>query len=163
LPGLSTLTVRPVRDDDAQGLFGLMTLCFAEYPGCYIDPHDDLRDLLHPASGLDPTAGRFWVVEDAGSHIGACASVDFPRPEVAELHRVYVRPDLRRRGLAERLVRLAEDEARARGATLIFFWSDTRFQSAHRFYERLSYRRTGEERDLGDISNSREYRFEKIL
>jgi len=43
------------------------------------------------------------------------------------------------------------------------FWSDTRFAAAHRLYERLSCRRVGEERELGDISGSREYRFEKPL
>ncbi len=157
------LSVRPVRDDDAQGLFGLIALCFAEYPGCYVDPHDDLPDLLRPASANAAKNGCFWVLEDGRGHVGACVSIDFPQPGTAELHRVYVRPDLRRHGLAERLVKLAEEAARARDARLIFFWSDTRFETAHRFYERLAYRRDGRERDLGDVSHSREYRFEKAL
>jgi ribosomal protein S18 acetylase RimI-like enzyme len=161
--GLASLTVRPARDDDAQGLFGLISLCFADYPGCYVDPNGDLPDLLAPATAIAGRGGRFWVVEDGGGRIGACVSLDFPQEGVAELHRVYVRPDLRRRGLAEKLVRLAEDDARARGARLMFFWSDTRFQAAHRLYERLSYRDVGEERELGDVSHSREYRFEKRL
>jgi putative acetyltransferase len=45
----------------------------------------------------------------------------------------------------------------------MFFWSDTRFTDAHRLYARLGYVRTGDRRDLGDISNSSEYRFEKAL
>lgn len=157
------LTVRPVRDSDSQDLFGLIALCFAEYPGCYVDPHEDLTDLRAPATAIAGRAGRFWVVEDAGGRVGACASVDVESPGRAELHRVYIRPDLRRRGLAEMLVMLAQDEARAQGASLMFFWSDTRFLEAHRFYLRLGYRATGEERALADISGSREYRFEKIL
>jgi N-acetylglutamate synthase-like GNAT family acetyltransferase len=161
--GAAALVMRAARDSDAQELFGLIALCFAEYPGCYVDPHDDLVDLLRPATAMAAKGGHFWVVEDGNGHIGACVSVDFPRSRVAELHRVYVRPDLRRRGLAERLVRFAEREAGARGAERLFFWSDTRFEAAHRFYERLAYRRTGEERALGDISHSREYRFEKRL
>jgi GNAT superfamily N-acetyltransferase len=180
----SCLMVRPVRDGDAQELLGLIALCFAEFPGCYVDPHEDLRDLLRPANSAAKRGGRFLVVEDGAGRIGACMSVDLPRlaasssetdtvsPEesaarqdggAAELHRVYVRPDLRRRGLAEKLVALAEDAARASGAKLMSFWSDTRFLDAHRFYQRLSYRLTGEERALGDISHSREYRFEKGL
>jgi putative acetyltransferase len=79
------------------------------------------------------------------------------------LHRLYVRPDQRRQGLGESLVRLAEDYARARGATRMVFWSDTRFTTAHRLYERLGYGRVGATRDLGDISNSVEYRFEKDI
>jgi GNAT superfamily N-acetyltransferase len=164
-PGATStaLTVRPVRDQDAQELFGLLTLCFADYPGCYVDPHDDLADLLCPASAVAAKGGRFWVVDDPMGRIGACVTVDFPAVDTAELHRVYVRHDLRRRGLAERLVRLAEAEARERGARRMFFWSDTRFAPAHRFYQKLGYRRVGEERELGDISASREYRFEKEL
>ena len=155
--------VRPVRDSDAQDLFGLMALCFADYPGCYVDPHEDLADLRAPAAAIAARGGRFWVVEDEDGRVGACVSVDWPAAGTAELHRVYVRPDLRRQGLAERLVRLAEEEARAHGAARMAFWSDTRFLTAHRFYRRLGYRPTGEERALGDISRSSEYRFEKAL
>jgi len=157
------LIVRPVRESDAQDLFGLMTLCFADYPGCYVDPHNDLADLRAPAAAIAGRGGRFWVVEDAKGRVGACASIDLPSRRLAELHRVYVRPDLRRRGLAQMLVALAEDEARARGASRMLFWSDTRFVAAHRLYQRLGYCATGEERSLGDISQSREYRFEKSL
>jgi putative acetyltransferase len=161
--GVEELLVRPARDDDAQELFGLIALCFAAYPGCYVDPHDDLHDLLSPVAAGASRGGRFWVVEDCRGRVGACVSVDFPEQDIAELHRVYVRPDLRRRGLAERLVGLAEGEARQRGATRIVFWTDTRFLDAHRFYRRLGYQPTGAERELGDISHSREYRFEKDL
>jgi N-acetylglutamate synthase-like GNAT family acetyltransferase len=157
------LTIRPVRDEDAQELLGLIALCFAEYPGCLVDPHDDLADLVRPAAAAAERGRRFWVVEDGARRIGACVSLDFPRAETVELHRVYVRHDMRRRGLAGKLVALAESEARAQGARHVFFWSDTRFRGAHRFYEQLSYRRTGEERELGDVSHSREYRFEKAL
>jgi hypothetical protein len=42
------------------------------------------------------------------------------------------------------------------------FWSDTRFTDAHRLYERLGYIRGGT-RDLGDVSRSVEYFFEKAI
>ena len=160
---LRTLAIRPVRDDDAQDLFGLVTLCFAEFAGCVTDPHEDLVDLRAPASAIAARRGQFWVVEDGTGRVGGCVSVDHPTSGVTELHRVYLRPDLRGRGLADTLVALAEQEARAHGSERVKFWSDTRFLAAHRFYARLGYVRTGEERDLGDISNSREYRFQKKL
>ena len=159
----SQALIRPVRDEDAQQLLGLVALCFAEYPGCLVDPHDDLADLVNPASTAAENGKCFWVVEDGAGRIGACISLDYPTPETAELHRVYVRPDMRRRGLAGKLVALAESEAGRRGAKRMFFWSDTRFLAAHQFYGQLSYRLTGEERDLRDVSCSREYRFEKAL
>lgn len=154
---------RPVQDADAQDLFGLLSLCFAEYPGCFVDPHDDLPELRAPATAITRKGGAFWVAEDARGRIRACVAVDFPEPGTAELHRLYVRPDQRRQGLGEGLVRVAEALARGRGATRMVFWSDTRFTTAHRLYERLGYGRVGGTRDLGDISNSVEYRFEKDL
>ena len=74
-----------------------------------------------------------------------------------------MRPDRQRRGIGRRLVAHAEEHARAKGATRMVFWSDTRFTHAHRLYESLGYRRVGRTRELGDISNSVEYRFEKEL
>jgi GNAT superfamily N-acetyltransferase len=154
---------RPVRDEDAQDLFGLLTLCFAEYPGCYTDPHDDLRDILQPATRAREAGARFWAVDDERGRICACVSVDFPSEGTGELHRLYVRPDMRRSGLGAGLVGIVEAEARRQGARRIVFWSDTRFTNAHRLYERMGYSRHPGERDLGDISNSREYFFEKAL
>jgi hypothetical protein len=61
------------------------------------------------------------VVEDAKRRVGAYGSVDASRPGFAEPHRVY----LRRWGLGEMLVILAEDEVPAQGASRIYFWSET--------------------------------------
>ncbi len=155
--------VRLVRDDDAQGLFGLIALCFAEYPGCYVDPHDDLRDLLAPARAYAGRGGFFWATEDEAGRVAGCVAVDFPGPGAAELHRLYVRPDRRGRGLGAGLVRLAESVARGSGAQRLVFWSDTRFTRAHGLYERLGFTASGEKRELGDISRSQEYFFEKRL
>jgi putative acetyltransferase len=157
------LPFRPAEDRDAQDLFGLITLCFAEYPGCYTDPHDDLRDLRRPGASFRGPGEGFWVAQDEDGRACACVAVDRPEPGTAELHRLYVRPDRQGRGLGAALVRHAEAHAREGGARRLAFWSDTRFTAAHRLYERLGYRRTGEVRDLGDISRSRELRFFKNL
>lgn len=155
--------LRLAADADAQDLFGLLSLCFAEYPGCFVDPHDDLPDLRYPGSSFDRKGGAFWVVDDERGRVCACVAVDFPENGAAELHRLYVRPDQRGGGLGGALVRLVERHAREKGASRIFFWSDTRFTNAHRLYQRLGYARVEGQRDLGDISNSVEYRFEKSL
>ena len=157
------MRVRRAEDCDAQDLFGLLALCFAAYPGCYVDPHDDLRDLRTPGTSFRGEGEAFLVVEDAGGRVCACAALDRPAPGTAELHRLYVRPDCRREGLAADLVRRLQALAREGGATRMAFWSDTRFGEAHRFYERLGYRRTGETRALGDISGSVEHHFTRDL
>jgi putative acetyltransferase len=153
--------IRTARDDDAQDLFGLLALCFADYPGCYVDPHADLTDLRAPGMAFSEKGGAFFVVEDERARVCGCIAIDCPKPGLGELHRLYVRPDQRCRGVGSMLVARAEDHARRLGATEVFFWSDTRFTTAHRLYERLGYKRAAETRELGDISNSVEYRFEK--
>ncbi|MBA1157508.1 GNAT family N-acetyltransferase [Microvirga mediterraneensis] len=159
----STLHLRPVVEDDAQDLFGLLSLCYAEYPGCFVDPHDDLPDLLSPSASYAGTGGAFWVVDDERGRVCACVAVDFPESGTAELHRLYVRPDQRGRGLGAALVRRAESHARAKGAGRIVLWSDTRFTTSHRLYRRWGYAQIDGQRQLMDISKTVEYRFEKEL
>lgn len=156
-------TFRPARDEDAQDLFGLLSLCFAAYPGCFVDPHDDLPDLLAPGQSFAAKGGAFWVAEDERGRVCACAALDFPEPGTAEMHRLYVRPDQRRRGLARRLIAEAEALAGSRGAGRMVLWSDTRFTDAHRLYTSLGYAGGEVTRDLGDISGSVELFFEKRL
>jgi len=155
-------SVRSVRDEDAQDLFGLIAICYAEYPGCFVDPHGELPDLHAPSTSYAETDGAFWAVEDERGRVCACVAVDFPKDGTAELHRLYVRPDRRGQGLGSRLVRQAESHARAKGATRMILWSDTRFVTAHRLYRRLGYVQEGW-RQLEDLSKSAEYRFEREL
>jgi len=168
------MQLRPAEDRDAQDLFGLLTLCFAEYPGCYTDPHGDLPDLVRPGHWRERRqagrllGGAFLVTEDETGRVCACVAVDFPANEadgtpVAELHRLYVRPDQRGRGLAARLVAAVEEIARQEGARRMTLWSDTRFLDAHRLYARLGYEQGPHQRALGDISGSEEYDFTKNL
>ncbi|WP_201832285.1 GNAT family N-acetyltransferase [Microvirga zambiensis] len=155
--------IRSVVDADAQDIFGLIAICYAEYPGCFVDPHDDLPDLRAPSISYAASGGAFWAVEDERGRICACVAVDFPEAGVAELHRLYVRPGQRGQGLGSRLVQRAETHARMRGASRLILWSDTRFTTAHRLYSRLGYVQIDGQRQLGDISQSVEYRFEKVL
>ncbi len=157
------LRLRAASNDDSQDLFGLLSLCFADYPGCFVDPHDDLTDLRSPAQSFAKNGGAFWVLDDERGRVCACVAVDFPQDGIAELHRLYVRPDQRQRGLGSKLVAHVESFARRKGARHLFFWSDTRFSAAHRMYQRLGYNQVDGERPLGDISNTMEVRFERTL
>ena len=153
--------IRPVADKDGQDLFGLIALCYAEYPGCFVDPHDDLPDLHAPGSSYAATNGGFWAIEDERGRVCACVAVDFPEEGTAELHRLYVRADQRGRGFGSALVLQAESHARTAGARRMILWSDTRFTTAHRLYRGLGYVQLPGQRELSDISRSVEYGFEK--
>ncbi len=78
-----------------------------------------------------------------------------------EICRVYVDPALHGSGLSHALLDVAEQHALTAGADRLALWSDTRFDRAHRFYEKRSYVRHGPVRILNDISNSLEYRYAK--
>ncbi|GGK44332.1 GNAT family N-acetyltransferase [Salinarimonas ramus] len=155
---------RLVTDADAQDMLGLLTLAFAEYPGCYVDPHGDYPELVRPRSLLSAAGTTMWVVEDRNGRVRAFCGIKGPDADgVAELTKLYVRGDQRRRGLAAGLVSLVEETARARGAHRLQLFTDTRFTKAHRLYERLGFTRFGEERPLHDVSGSVEYGYAKKL
>ena len=66
------------------------------------------------------------------------------RPEEFELHLLCVRPDARRRGIGEALVRDALQRAKAAGALGVVLWTQPTMDAAQRLY-----RRCGFERDEG--------------
>jgi GNAT superfamily N-acetyltransferase len=112
------------------------------------------------ASYYAGVGGALWAAEDAGEIVGMIATR--PLADGAwEICRVYVQPTLHGAGLGHRLLDTAEAHALAAGATRLRLWSDTRFDRAHRFYEKRSYVRSGPMRVLADISNSLEYEFGK--
>jgi GNAT superfamily N-acetyltransferase len=81
--------------------------------------------------------------------------------DVWEICRVYVDPSLHGGGLGHALLDVAEAHAMAQGAVRLVLWSDTRFERAHRFYEKRSYVRDGPIRVLHDISASLEFGYAK--
>ena len=117
----------------------------------------EYRALASYYAGQD---GALWTAKADGRIAGMIAA----RPLTGgdwEICRVYVLPDLHGGGLGHRLLDVAETHAITAGASRLVLWSDTRFDRAHRFYEKRSYVRSGPVRVLADISNSLEYRYAK--
>ncbi len=114
-----------------------------------------LRALASHYSGLD---GALWAAEQDGAVVGMIAA----RPledGVWEICQVYVHPALHGSGLGHALLDTAERFATH--AARFVLWSDTRFERAHRFYEKRSYVRSGPVRVLHDLSHSLEYHYAK--
>jgi putative acetyltransferase len=152
--------IRDARDDDAAGLIALIASCYSEYEGCVLDVENEAPELKAIASAH--VGGRFWVVESGGEIVGSIGILPVSG-NVWEIKKLYVVKGARRGGLGKRLVELAQDEARRRGATAIELWSDTRFADAHRLYTRLGYEQGQKTRELHDLSKSVEYYFRKVL
>lgn len=150
--------LRLMRDDDAAAMIGIVGRCFAEYPGCVLDLEGIDADLPELPRRLREAGGEGWVVEEGGHAVAMIgwAPVD---DLTGELKRLYIDPPARRRGLGAALVELVVDAVRSSGRSRVELWSDTRFEDAHRLYERLGFERQPETRDLHDPSNSTEYHY----
>jgi putative acetyltransferase len=171
---LPNLPLRDVRDEDALDLVELVGSCFGEYPGCVLDVDGEMPMLRGLATYAAERGGAFWVVElpPAGLHPSRVVALGgfLPRsggagspPGAIEVHKLYVHRAARRFGLGGQLLGRVEEEGRRRGAALVDLWSDTRFTTAHAFYERRGFTRGLTTRELHDKSDTVEHYFSKKL
>lgn len=156
-------SLRPGRDDDAEGLIALLGGVFSEYPGCLLEVDGEMPELRRIASYFAEHAGQFWVAERDGEVVGCIGFTPASDPRGVELKKLYVRATERKTGLGGRLVALVEAAAAERGARYIDLWSDTRFTTAHAFYEKRGWLRGPTTRELHDLSRTVEYYFKKTL
>jgi putative acetyltransferase len=155
--------IRPARDEDSWDVIALIGACWSEYPGCVMDVHGECPDLLAPALAYRRAGGELWVATDScGTVVGTVGWRPLELGGLA-LERLYVSRRWRRQGLAAALADLVERTAASRLDTHIELWSDSRFEDAHRFYERRGYVRGRPDRDLGDLSHTREHHYVKEL
>ena len=170
-PGEAPIAVRPVRDEDALELIELIGSCFGEYENCVLDVDGEMPQLRRLASYAAERDGAFWVCElgPAGAHPARLVGMGgfLPRPDelarVIEVHKLYVHRKARAFGLGGRVLSLVEAEARRREADVLDLWSDTRFTTAHAFYEKRGFVRGPVTRELHDKSGSVEFYFRKEL
>ena len=157
---MSDLTIRPGRNDDAEGFIALIGACWSQYPGVLLDVDREVPELRELAAYYQGQGGMLWAADGAGGLAGMIAVRPIGDPEW-EICRVYVHPSRHGSGLGHRLLDVAEAHATAAGARRLRLWSDTRFLRAHRFYEKRSFVRSGPIRVLDDISHSLEFTYGK--
>ncbi|HEV7265393.1 MAG TPA: GNAT family N-acetyltransferase [Falsiroseomonas sp.] len=158
---MNTPLIRAGRNSDAEGFIGLIGACWAEYPGCVLDVDGELPELRALATYFAEAGGALWAAEEGGEVVGMAATRPLGHDEAWEICKVYVAKSARGSGLAHRLMQQAESQARDAGAQRLVLWTDTRFEAAHRFYEKRGFVRQGSIRILDDISNSLEFRYTK--
>lgn len=154
-------TVLPASRADVPGVIALIGRVFAEY-GFLYDPGTEVPDLFAFEAHYQPPRGEFFVVRHGDTVVGS-VGVEHLDGDTAELHRLYVDVALRGCGMGRALVEVALEWCRARSVSRMILWSDTRFESAHRLYDRMGFRQTGERTLAGDVNDSREYRFERAV
>jgi putative acetyltransferase len=157
--GPAVPTIRPALDDDGPAVAALIAAVFAEYEGCPFVAAE-FPELRAPATHYRRLGGDLWVAEDDGAIVGTVA-LRQAEPGVFELSKVYVARPYRGTGLAHRLYALAEGEALARGGRRLRLWTDTRFASGHRFYEKLGFERLPVTRYLADATRAWEFAYHR--
>ena len=153
-------TIVPATRADAPGVIALIGRVFAEY-GWIWDPAAEVPDLLR-WTPYEPPGGAFFVIRE-GRRIVGSVGVDRVEADAAELHRLYLDPGMRGRGLGDALVETILGWCRARDIPRLVLWSDTRFVHAHRLYLRHGFRRAGERELAEDVNQTREFRFERTV
>jgi len=155
------VTIAPATRADAPGVIDLIGRVFVEY-GWIWDPAIEVPDLLQWAPHYEPPHGAFWVIRQDERVVGS-AGVDRVDARAAELHRLYLDPAVRGRGLGDALVETVVAWCRERAVARLVLWSDTRFEHAHRLYVRKGFRQTGERVLPEDANQTREYHFERTV
>lgn len=150
--------IRPAVDNDGAGIASLIADVFGEYEGCPF-VIAEFPELSAPASHYRRRGGILWVAERAGDIVGTIAISSPDGDGMFELNKVYVDKRLRGSGLAQKLYTTAKDEAERRGAHTLKLWTDTRFLSGHRFYEKLGFARQPVVRFLADATDGWEFAY----
>ena len=154
--------IRIGEDADGPILIALIWSCWSAYPGIRMDVDQEMPELRALATHYADKGGVLWVAETNGAVAGMIAISPLDRTNADwEISRLYVDPALHGAGLGQALLEQAEQHAIASGATRLLLWSDTRFDRAHRFYEKQAYIRCGPVQVLHDISNSIEFAYAK--
>lgn len=151
--------LRPVADADTAGVHALIGAIFAEY-GYTLDVEHEDPHLRDPGPHFRATGGEFWVLDHGGRVLGCCGAL--LHADAGELKAMYVAHEIRRQGWGRALCRVVFDHVRAADLRRVFLWSDTRFEDAHRLYERVGFVRTGR-RDMAVTNVFSEYRYERSL
>lgn len=160
---MSGVILRQGRDADAEGFIRLIGDCWSEYPGCIMDVDGEVPELRALATFFAEAGGALWAAEQDGRVIGMAATRPMGQDAAYEICKVYVAKDARGTGLAHGLLDAVETHARAAGAERLVLWTDTRFETAHRFYEKRGFVRQGPIRVLHDLSNSLEFRYARPI
>lgn len=93
------------------------------------------------ADGHFAADSGIWLAWDSGELAGCIALRALDRVEAAEIKRMYVRPEWRGQGIAQRLLEEAERFAASAGYRWIFLDTTGEMAAAARLYERHGYQR----------------------
>jgi len=159
-----SLMLTPGSDADGQGMAALIARIFADYENCPFVP-EEFPELQAPSTYYTGKGGSLWVVKDTktDSVAGSIAIAPTHQSGEAELFKVYLAHQWRGTGIAQNLLATAFDWARNAKLHSVVLWTDTRFISGHRFYEKQGFVRVPGIRALHDAASTFEFGYQVRL
>ena len=140
------MIIRPATADDAPAVVGLFRRFMAEIAA--LDDAPDVVPYVEEAIRrelsrldeyyLDPPGHGFWVMLD-GNRVTGSVGLERAGPATAELRRMIVAAEVRRRGRGTALLARAEREAAALGHDRLVLETSTLQPAATALYERAGY------------------------
>jgi GNAT superfamily N-acetyltransferase len=111
--------------------------------------------------------GGFWVAADGDKIVGTFG-LESSGHDAMELRRMYVDPDLRRRGIARRMLHVAEQACRRRGRSRMVLSTSELQQEALSLYRNAGYELVREEVTVAANNKTvgggiRRYHFSKVF
>jgi putative acetyltransferase len=97
------------------------------------------RELAGLPGGYAPTQGGLYLA-DAGLRLAGCAAFRPLQPGIAEMKRLYVRPEFRGTGIGRSLALRIAEEARSAGYSALRLDTLPRMEQAIRMYQALGFR-----------------------
>ena len=156
--------IRNADNGDCRKIIQLIDRVLGEWNDsvCLDDSEKDLNDV---EANYWNRGGAFFVLEQAGEVIGSHAILPLdPQAKLCTFKRLYLDREFRGAGAGQELMQWNIDWVRQRGFERIEFWSDTRFDRAHRFFEKFGFEKSGEAREMDDSHQTYwEYPFFKTL
>ena len=146
----------------------LIARIFLDYENCPFLPHE-FPELEAPADHYrGKKKGELWILEDPRTDAafpvaGSLAITPTYHPARFELFKIYLAHEFRGSGLSQVMLNNALDFARARQASEIMLWTDTRFHAGHRFYEKAGFVRVAGIRQLHDAAETFEFGYRLAL
>ncbi len=151
LKGFIDFTVYSAQNADKDRVVSLIESCYQEH-GDQIILNGDDSDLLNLEGNYRGRGGEFIIVEDQQQTIVGCHAV-VPldqQPRSCTFRRLYLHKSLRGMGLGQALMQWALKWARSQGFQRVEFWSDTRFERAHKFFLKAGFLTNNDARKMDD-------------
>ena len=142
--------IRLATSEDQDQVIRLIDSVYSEYGDtvCLDGAEADLLDLQ---GKYFDAGGAFWVLQRGDEIVASHGALPDPtQANVCNFKRLYLDSSLRGTGWGYKMMQVTIDWAKENGFDRVEFWSDTRFERAHRFFEKLNFVKTGESRDMDD-------------